>query len=365
MKTVSDKIQGFILEEDYLKRTGQTPKAEFFYLNRPTVLDAQCLAKDWASTSCQEWEQHGSVVHGVLFAALHLQTLNEIAASFHGSNQTQVKVYLTELGKVGSDYVEILRHSLGTWFEHRMVQQRLNYWNEDVSGNCWNSHQGWCRAYSEDLYGATVAGCPACQTCIVDIHEEPQKTKSINWHNAWTQCHARHRAKLQTTMNKISTSIDGLAEMVAAAKGAAAPAPAPLPAFKDHLAIGQSLTPDKSLVSSNGWYSLLMQTDNNLVLYADSFDGVKNTEAKSVWSTGMAGAGAVLNFQKDGNLVLVDKNGNVKWDSKTTGKGGTKLLVQDDANLCLYGGAGGFQHAVWCSNTHPYGFESDLNATLV
>lgn len=165
-------------------------------------------------------------------------------------------------------------------------------------------------------------------------------------------------------MNKISKSIDGIATLVANARGAAAPAPAPLPAFTDRLNIGQSLTLDKRLVSSNGWYSLLLQTDNNLVLYVDSFDGVKNTGSKPVWSTGLAGAGAVLNFQTDGNLVLVASNGAVKWASNTNGKGVTHLVMQSDANLCLYTKAGS---AVWCSDTNPHGprYEIDSNTTLV
>jgi len=162
-------------------------------------------------------------------------------------------------------------------------------------------------------------------------------------------------------MNQISRSIDAIAKLVATAKRADAPAPAPLPAFTKHLNIGQSLTLGQMLV--NGWYRLVLQTDNNLVLYADSYDGVDSSAPEAVWSTGQAGAGAVFKFQTDGNLVLQDDHG-VKWSSHTNGKGGTILYLQDDLNLCLYKALGGTP--VWCTNTRPFGthLENGFNATL-
>jgi hypothetical protein len=357
MGLVKDSIEGYIGEADYLSRTGQQPKADYFYLNMPTVLDSQCLAKDWNAQSCVAWEQHGAVVHSVLFATLHLQTLNEIAASYHG-DQSQVNTYLQEIANYGEKYVTILRHSLDTWHKHRMQQQNLNFYNPAVGGNCFINHQGDCYAHSADHYGATVEGCPACDFCIVDVHEEPYKTRTVQWHNAWSTCHSNHRSKLQDTMNQVSKAIDGIAELAATAKKVSPPAPAPLPKFADRLLVGQTLTEGNLIVSSNGWNRLVMQTDGNLVIYADNYDGYNSDGAKSTWATGQAGAGAQLSFQTDGNVVLYG-GGGVKWSSNTVGKGGQNLIMQGDGNLCLYPSSGS---AIWCSNTRTL---ANSSVTLV
>jgi hypothetical protein len=68
----------------------------------------------------------------------------------------------------------------------------------------------------------------------------------------------------------------------------------------DVLRAGESLGIDQKLTSSNGKYTLIMQGDGNLVLYAES-----NTP---VWATRTQDSGAVrASLQDDGNLVLYTK----------------------------------------------------------
>jgi hypothetical protein len=361
MKNVKNLILGYIDKSDYLSRTGQEQNAQFFYDNRYTVLDSNCLAKDWSASSCRDWEQHGAVVHSVLFATLHLQTLNEIAADYLDRGQkSKANQFLQEIVDRGNEYKTILRHSLNTWHNHRMQQQNLNFYNAAVGGNCFINHQGDCYAKSADHYGSTIEGCPACDFCITEMYEDPYKTRTIAWHNAWSNCHTDHRSSLQKTMNQVSKAIDGIAKLTAAASGASAPAPAPLPVFKDRLLVGQSLTLDNVIVSSNGWNTLILQSDYNLVLYANNFDGYNSDLSKPTWSTGKAGSHAKLNFQTDGNVVLTSDSG-VKWSTNSAGKGGQRFVMQNDGNLCLYTSGGS---AIWCSNSHTYGSGLD-NASAI
>ncbi len=94
-----------------------------------------------------------------------------------------------------------------------------------------------------------------------------------------------------------------------------------------------------SLTSSNGCYSLILQTDNNLVLY-------RNTDQAVLWSTdtwrvgGQSGSRAVL--QGDGNFILYyGANYYALWDSYDPGTDllpgyGRQLIMQNDGNLVMY-----------------------------
>jgi LysM repeat protein len=117
----------------------------------------------------------------------------------------------------------------------------------------------------------------------------------------------------------------------------------------DVLRAGESLAIDQKLTSSNGKYTLIMQGDGNLVLYAES-----NTP---VWATRTQGSGAVrASLQDDGNLVLYTKELDRRfrrdvavavWASKTSGKN-VRLILQDDRNLVIYTADG---RALWASGT--------------
>lgn len=109
------------------------------------------------------------------------------------------------------------------------------------------------------------------------------------------------------------------------------PAAAPRKAT-DTLYPGETLLPGQMITSPNGKHVLILQTDGNLVLYADR---------KAVWAAHLRGTRFVM--QTDGNAVLyLDAPGATPtplsfpvWWTKTTAKG-SRLVVQDDGNMVVY-----------------------------
>jgi hypothetical protein len=109
------------------------------------------------------------------------------------------------------------------------------------------------------------------------------------------------------------------------------------------LTVNQSLTVDSQLISNNGQYQLVLQTDGNLVLYRFS-------DQHPLWASNTQGKGAkTATMQADGNFVIYNSNKNPLWSSETKGKGGVTLVLQDDGNLVIYKQDG--TTAVWASNT--------------
>lgn len=100
---------------------------------------------------------------------------------------------------------------------------------------------------------------------------------------------------------------------------------------------GQSLATGQSLVSANGKYTLMLQTDGNLVEYAAG--------RGAIWASRTNGQKLLL--QTDGNLVQYTTAGVACWSTKTTT--GATLLLQDDGNLVLYPASG---PAVWANGAH-------------
>jgi hypothetical protein len=97
----------------------------------------------------------------------------------------------------------------------------------------------------------------------------------------------------------------------------------------EKLSSGHLLTTGLGVRSLNGGYTLLQQTDGNLVLY----------KAKTpIWSTETSGhPGAYAVMQTDGNLVVYTKDKKALWQSNTSRHSGAELAVQDDGNLVIYG----------------------------
>lgn len=103
----------------------------------------------------------------------------------------------------------------------------------------------------------------------------------------------------------------------------------------------QHLAPNQAIVSGNGVYKAIMQSDGNFVIY-------KNGN-KAIWATGTNGKGANTSImQSDGNFVLY-RGGTPIWATNTNGKGGKKMVMQNDGNLVIYTNSG---RAVWASNTN-------------
>ncbi|MEE6167798.1 MULTISPECIES: LysM peptidoglycan-binding domain-containing protein [unclassified Mycolicibacterium] len=106
----------------------------------------------------------------------------------------------------------------------------------------------------------------------------------------------------------------------------------------DTLTEGQKLEKGGSLTSNNGAYTLTLQDDGNLVLYARD---------QAVWSTETNGQDVQrAEVQTDGNFVLYTSEKPV-WHTDTKGKKDVKLVLQDDRNLVLYAADG----PAWSSKT--------------
>ncbi|MFQ1004268.1 fibronectin type III domain-containing protein [Modestobacter sp. SSW1-42] len=100
----------------------------------------------------------------------------------------------------------------------------------------------------------------------------------------------------------------------------------------DEMVVGETLFPGEELRSANGRYSLEMQQDGNLVVYAD--------DIRPLWHTHKWRPGTELDLQYDGNLVAYGTDGFDVWNSGTFGNRYSRLVIQDDGNLVLYGADG-------------------------
>jgi hypothetical protein len=116
----------------------------------------------------------------------------------------------------------------------------------------------------------------------------------------------------------------------------------------DRLSSGASssdLVQDQKLVSNNGKFEAVMQSDGNFVIYQYT------TSRQPIWATGTNGRGVPpyrLAVQADSNLVVYGASGPT-WASGI--RGGTApftLIMQDDGNLVVYDNS---QRAVWASGT--------------
>ena len=94
------------------------------------------------------------------------------------------------------------------------------------------------------------------------------------------------------------------------------------------LAPGQSLSPNQSVTSPNGQYTLVYQSDGNLVEYA--------TGGGPLWATGTDGTcpGTAI-MQSDGNFVIYDCNGTPVWNTGTWNNPGAYLSLRDDGFLVI------------------------------
>ena len=110
----------------------------------------------------------------------------------------------------------------------------------------------------------------------------------------------------------------------------------------DHLQPGQQLVPGQRLTSANGWLSLTLQADGNLVLH-------RIQPMAPLWASGTPGQSiARLDMQTDGNLVLYRADGSAAWDTSTHGNPGCSVVLQDDGNLVIYRPD---RSVAWASNT--------------
>lgn len=109
---------------------------------------------------------------------------------------------------------------------------------------------------------------------------------------------------------------------------------------KDSLGANGSLGANQSITSQNGKYTLIMQSDGNLVIYK---------QGKAIWATNTQGKGGTwVVMQTDGNFVIYTPQSKPVWATNTRGKGGSWIVMQNDGNLVMYTSK---NKAVWASNT--------------
>jgi hypothetical protein len=108
---------------------------------------------------------------------------------------------------------------------------------------------------------------------------------------------------------------------------------------------GEILQINGAVISANGRYTFIFQTDGNLVLYKN----YPNHPRKALWASGTAGRAAeVCIMQADGNLVIYDPDGGALWSSNTYTHPGSRLIAQDDGNTVIYQPNNA---AIWATNT--------------
>jgi hypothetical protein len=96
------------------------------------------------------------------------------------------------------------------------------------------------------------------------------------------------------------------------------------------LGLNDTLTPGQSLTSPGGAFIAALQGDGNFVVYR-----VGNNTA--LWASNTFGKGGVkLIMQNDGNLVLYTASNQPVWASNTAGKGTSFARMQDDGNFVVY-----------------------------
>lgn len=88
-----------------------------------------------------------------------------------------------------------------------------------------------------------------------------------------------------------------------------------------------------------GARTLVMQKDGNLVIY--------DQDGKVRWASATQGDGNSARFQPDGNLVVYDRQGQALWASQTGDYPGAVLVFQADGNVLIKSG----DTVLWAADT--------------
>lgn len=115
---------------------------------------------------------------------------------------------------------------------------------------------------------------------------------------------------------------------------------------EDTLVDGAALDRGEALVSVDGRYRAVLQSDGNLVVYGLS--GVR-------WSSGTRGGLQLINVS--GDILMSSANGS-PWYTGTRGAYGAELVMQTDGNLVVYTPDG---VAVWSSDAGSPVYRNVLN----
>ena len=111
--------------------------------------------------------------------------------------------------------------------------------------------------------------------------------------------------------------------------GLATPTPEPTPIPSDKMQSGDTLLAGDSRTSANGIYTLVFESDGNLVLY-------RNQGSFKLWVSNTSGGSVGSCTFYDGKLSIADPFGNTIWESSTSGSGfDSVLVVQDNGNVVI------------------------------
>jgi hypothetical protein len=139
-----------------------------------------------------------------------------------------------------------------------------------------------------------------------------------------------------------SKTPEAAAKIDAPATAAPPAEPAKAQGPKDRLSTGGRLEGkgSEAIVSSNGYFRAVMQSDCNFVVYHPP---------RPLWASGTQGRGSACwaVMQGDGNLVVYTQDGAPVWASGTQGNANAEVVMQDDGNLVVYSAG----RALWASNT--------------
>lgn len=121
--------------------------------------------------------------------------------------------------------------------------------------------------------------------------------------------------------------------------------------FAQILNPGTEIAKERKYYSSNSSYYLVFQRDGNLVMY--------NRDRVALWDAKTQNRGTRAIFQDDGNLVVYN-NASAIFASNTNGRGDF-LKIQDDGNLVVYGSRGS---AIWASKSQNANSGSYYNGVI-
>lgn len=171
----------------------------------------------------------------------------------------------------------------------------------------------WCGATSDDLT------CSTSTDGVVPTPAQYFPGDAVNL-GYYGPAHLEQTAASEEGLADVLTRYIGLATRGASNGDPGGPA-------ANLLTAGARLYPDQFVRSPNGAWTLLYQTDGNLVFYGP---------AGPVWSSGTYGRSAGhATMQGDGNFVVYDLDGVPWWSTDTHGSPGAQLRVQDDGYLVL------------------------------
>jgi hypothetical protein len=149
----------------------------------------------------------------------------------------------------------------------------------------------------------------------------------------------------------IGIAAAGVLGITAAPAAASVPCPYTYCGTSASLTAGQTLQPGDWIASPNKVFSLVMQSDSNLVMH--------DANPETHWSTGTSAKpdNAWLAMQADGNLVMYRAGGtcgcgsDAYWASGTAGHSGDHVTIQNDGNVVIYGSD---NSVLWATNVYTY-----------